>query len=1173
MNVAFVPSTFSLQDRYTVENGRVYLNGTQALLRVMLDQSRRDRHDGLSTAGFVCGYPGSPLGNVDDEMMGNRALLDSHHIVHRMGSNEELAATAVFGTQLLHEVPEPRYDGVFGMWFGKAPGVERAGDAFHHHNFRGVGRNGGVLCVAGDDPHARSTIFPSDSNAAFYKFFMPILVPGNAQEIVDYGLHGYALSRASGLWVGFKLVTDVADSAGIVEVGANRIQPVLPTVDYDGQPLTPKLEPDVLGGPMVETERRIVNGQLEIARRYAALNDLNRIVARPAKPRIGIISSGKTYYDVRQALSDLGLATDEALEEAGIGLLKLGMIFPIEPGIVREFARGMEELFVVEDKRPFIELFVKDMLYGAADQPRVVGKQDETGEPLLPVNGEQSADTIARALLRRLGEAVANPVAQARACALESRSAVAPMALSTARTPFFCSGCPHNTSLKAPDGAIVGAGIGCHIMDLWMTTPGFGTVKGYTQMGGEGAQWVGLSPFTNTRHFFQNLGDGTFAHSGSLAIRFAIAAKINVTYKILYNSTVAMTGGQDVTGGMSVPNMVKMLEAEGVGRIIVTTDEVEQFPSGKAGGAEVWPRERLMEAEKLLADVPGVTAIIHVQQCATEKRRLRKRGKIAQAPTRTIINERVCEGCGDCGVKSNCLSVLPVETAFGRKTQIHQSSCNQDMSCVQGDCPSFATIETRSLKKRSVARIPFPDVTLPEPELVVPRRGFSACLAGIGGTGVVTVNQILGTAAFLDGGGSVQTYDHTGSSQKAGPVISHLKILPAGESGAPTVGSSQADLFLVFDPLVAVTPANIVVASPDRTVAIVSTTAVPTGQMIADKTRRYPPGAQLKSRLDAVSRSDQNRYFDAQGLAERLLGDHLGSNLLLVGAAYQAGALPIAGDMIERAIKLNGTAVDMNILAFRWGRLLVADPAAIEAQIAAAQPAAKPPAISPGARRMLEGSSAAGELRETLALRIPELIAFQNEAYAVRYLALVETVRQAEAALPGAPSELAVAVAKYLYKLMAPKDEYEVARLLLDDVERARLEDTFGARPRVTWHLHPTFLRALGFKHKVKFGPWFMPVMKLLRAAKVVRGTPLDILALTSVRRMEKDILTQYEALVETLVAKLTPDNHAQAVRIASLPDMVRGYEHVKVGNAREYAAELTKQGAVMGINLRPVIT
>ncbi len=1168
-----LPNPFTLADKFTREEGPIYLNGTQALLRLMLDQRRLDQRAGLNTAGFVCGYPGSPVGGVDGEMQRNQKLLDTHHIVHRTGLNEELAATAAFGTQALHETPGARYDGVFAMWFGKAPGVDRAGDAFHHHNFRGVGRNGGVLVVAGDDPHARSTIFPSDSNAAFYKFFMPILAPGNVQEVIDYGLHGYALSRASGLWTGFKFVTDVADSAGVAWVGHDRVQPVLPEVLYDGQPLKPVFRPNEAGPPLIEAERRIANGQLEIARRYAALNGLNRIVVQPKAPRIGIVTWGKTYFDVRQALSDLGLHSDEALAEAGVGILKMGLIYPVEPDIVREFARGMPELLVVEDKRPFLELFLKEILYGTPDQPRIVGKADEHGAPLLPLQGEQSADTIARALLKRLGPLVQTPVAQSRALVLNPPALKrAPIMLSTARTPYFCSGCPHNTSLKAPDGAIVGAGIGCHIMDLWMGE-GFGLVKGYTQMGGEGAQWVGLAPFTDTKHFFQNLGDGTFAHSGSLAIRFAVAAKTNVTYKLLYNSTVAMTGGQDILGGMTVPDMVKMLEAEGVARIVITTDDPEQYPGGKVGSAEVWPRERLMEAQKLLAGTPGVTVLMHVQQCATEKRRLRKRGKMDYKPRSTIINERVCEGCGDCGVKSNCLSVQPVETPYGRKTQIHQSSCNQDFSCVKGDCPSFATVEAPALqqKLRGGQRVPLPTaLALPDPVSRVPEGAFSICLTGIGGTGVVTVNQILGTAAFRSGM-NVQTYDHTGSSQKAGPVVSHLKVLPHGVGGSPTVGTASADLFLVFDPLVAVSASNIAVASPERTVAIVSTTAVPTGEMVANKAKHYPAPDHLRETLDKVTRADHNVYLDAQNVAERLMGDHMASNLLLVGAAYQAGALPIPAEAIEEAIRLNGTAVEMNTEAFRWGRLLVGDPAKVEQamQQNRAPAAAAAAVLSPAARALVDsvpGQDAA--LRAVLELRVPELIAFQNAAYAERYTRQVAAVWRAEAALPGGRNALTLAVAKNLYKLMAYKDEYEVARLLLDDAERARLTRTFGENPRITWHLHPTFLRSLGFNQKVKFGPWFAPVLKLLRAAKGIRGTVLDVFARTEVRRLERQLLDHYEALLAQLVEALNAGNHEQAARIAALPDMVRGYEHVKVGNARQYAQAMNRETAAMGLAL-----
>ena len=1157
---------FTLDRKYTQREGTIYLNGTQALVRLMLDQRRLDERDGLNTAGFVCGYPGSPVGNVDKEMERARTLLDEHHVVHRQGLNEELAATAAFGTQALHEVPGARYDGVYAMWFGKAPGVDRTGDAFHHHNFRGVGRNGGVLAVAGDDPHARSTIFPSDSNAAFYKFFMPVLAPGSIQEVIDLGLHGYALSRASGLWVGFKFVTDVADSAGIAEVGPDRIRPVIPEVMLDGAPFRPVLRMNEAGPPLIENERRIVHGQLEIARRYAAVNGLNQIVVRPPKPRIGLLTSGKTYYDVRQALRDLGF-DEAALLDAGITILKMGMIHPVEPDIVREFARGLDEIIVIEDKRPFLELFVKDILYAEPDRPRVVGKTDETGAQLLPSHGELSADAIARALLARLGSCAHNAVALARGQMLAAPKR-APVALGTTRTPYFCSGCPHNTGLKLPDGAIVGAGIGCHIMALWMG-PGHGVVKGYTQMGGEGAQWVGLAPFTDTRHFFQNLGDGTFAHSGSLALRFAAASKANITYKLLYNSTVAMTGGQDIEGGMTVADMVKLFEAEGVRRVIVTTDEPQRYPGGTVGSAEVWPRDRLLEAETVLAKIEGVTVLLHDQQCATEKRRLRKRGKMDYKPRSAFINRRVCEGCGDCGVKSNCLSVQPVETEFGRKTEIHQSSCNQDLSCIAGDCPSFATVEPAGERrtKRAAPRAAFPsDVVLPAPAYKVPRDEFSIVLTGIGGTGVVTVNQILGTAAFASGL-RVQTYDHTGASQKAGPVVSHLKVLPAGAAGSPTVGTDSADLYLVFDPLVGVSANNLALASPARTIAVVSTTSVPTGEMVADKTKQYPAPAVLRATIDGRTRSAENRFVDAQTLAEALMGDHMASNLLLVGVAVQAGALPIEASAIEDAIRVNGTAVDMNIEAFRWGRLFVADRAKVEAALkrdTAAAPSS--PVLDEESAALVARVNATGELQRLLEIRVPELVAYQDAAWAERYVDLVTTVRRTEQSVVGDRTALSEAVARNLHKLMAPKDEYEVARLLLDDGEIARLKATFGDGATVRWHLHPTFLRRLGVTHKVEFGAWFTPVLRMLRWAKRLRGTPLDLFARTHQRRLEQALLVHYVELLRGLCAKLDADHYDAAVRIAALPDMVRGYEDVKERNIALYLDAARAQAAKLGV-------
>ncbi|NML47254.1 indolepyruvate ferredoxin oxidoreductase family protein [Ramlibacter sp. G-1-2-2] len=1148
----------TLQDRYTVEEGRIYLNGMQALVRLMLDQHRADRRNGLDTAGLVSGYPGSPVGGVDDEMLANRELLAQHQVVFQPGLNEELAATAIFGSQTLQSVPEAKHDGVYGLWYGKSPGVDRAADAFRHANFRGVGRNGGVLCVAGDDPHARSTIYPSDSNLVFASFLMPVLAPGNIQEVLDFGLHGYALSRASGLWVGFKLVTDVADSCASALVGPERVQPVLPQVEWEGKPFAPALRVNEAGPPMLQAERQIVGAQLEVAREYARLNGLNRITVNPPQARIGLLTGGKTYYDLRQALHDLGL-DDAALEAAGIRILTLGMLYPVEPGIVQEFARGLDEIIVVEDKRAFLELALKDLLYAGEHRPAVVGKHDELGRDLFPAHGELSADVIARVLRARLGA----KLALTAPCAQAARGII-PVQAIAGRTPYFCSGCPHNRSLRVPEGSVVGAGIGCHVMALWMGNV-FGNVTGYTQMGGEGAQWVGLAPFTGTKHFFQNLGDGTFHHSGSLAIRFAIAAGTNITYKVLYNKAVAMTGGQDVTGAMSVPAMVEMLRAEGVKRVIVTTDEPQKYAGGKAASAEVWHRDRLVEAEEALAATPGVTVLINDQQCAAEKRRLRRRGKLEYKPKTVFINERVCEGCGDCGRKSNCLSVQPVATEFGRKTQIHQSSCNQDFSCLDGDCPSFLTVEAAGSDARPPKRqaVPFPsDVLLPAPVSSVIGEHFSACLMGIGGTGVVTVNQILGTAAFLDGR-KVQTYDHTGSSQKGGAVISHLKILPQGEDAAPTLSKGSADLYLAFDALVGVNADNLSLAAPERTIAVVSTTQVPTGQMVSDvAASRYPALDALAERIAAASRAERNVFLDAQHVAERLLGDHMASNLLLVGVAWQLGALPIRAEAIEAAIRLNGVQRDMNLAAFRWGRLYVADQARVEAALREDKVAAPVLTLAPEAQEIIDSVGASGALLEALRIRVPELIAYQDAAYARRYAEVIARVRQA------GPDALALAVARNLYKLMAIKDEYEVARLHLEPAAQQALQASFGPGARIAWHFHPTFLRSLGVKKKLKLGAWFRPALQVLRAMKAVRGTSLDFLGMTRVRRVERALVPHYLALVDALLPRLDAGTLPLALELAEAPDMVRGYEDVKLANVTAYLARMDHLQRQLGLRV-----
>ncbi len=1159
VDLPLFPSGFTLESKYTQEEGRIYLTGIQALVRLPMDQHRADRRRGLRTATFISGYRGSPLGGFDMELERNRRLLQEHHIVHSPGLNEELAATAVMGSQQVGFYPGAKYDGVLGMWYGKGPGVDRTGDAFKHANFAGTGRNGGVLALGGDDPSSKSSTLPSASEVAFYDALMPVLYPGDVQDILDLGLHGFMLSRVSGLWVAMKIVTNVADGAGTAEVAPDRIRPVIPVVEYDGRPFQHQGDWRLLAPYNLEMERAIHGPRLEMVRRYARENGLNRITVPTRDAWLGIVAAGKTYYDVRQALAELGL-DETALDRYGVRLLKVGMLFPLEPDIVKEFARGLEEVLVIEEKRPFLETFVKDILYGLAQRPVVVGKRDEEERSLVPAHGELDPDTIARAIAARLSRKARIPSVEARLAYLEAtRQRPAPI-ISLPRTAYYCSGCPHNTSTVVPPGRIAAAGIGCHSMALWMDPAIYGQTIGITQMGGEGAQWVGMAPFTETQHIFQNLGDGTLFHSGGLAINYAVASGVNITYKILYNSAVAMTGGHTATGQLPIPALVRRLEAEGVKRIIITTDDVEKYRGVTLSPiAEVWPRERIIEAQETLAATPGVTVLIHDQQCAAEKRRLRKRGRLAEPPTRVFINERVCEGCGDCGRTSNCLSVQPVDTEFGRKTQIHQSSCNKDYSCLRGDCPSFITGEPVKNGHRPAGRgagrreVLDRSLALPEPVRRVPDEGFALHMMGIGGTGVVTVNQILGTAALLDGR-HVWGLDQTGLSQKGGPVVSDLKIGSAPQKTSK-VSAGGADLYLGFDLLVAADPNNLAKADPDRTIAVISTSKIPTGRMVVDPNATFPALADLLGAIAASTRREGNVYLDAQALAEALFGDHMPANILLLGAAYQAGALPISAAAIEQAIRLNGAAVETNLAAFRWGRLAVADPARVEALVKPAPRDVARPEPPAAVRPLYDWAAPGSELRRLLAVRVPDLVDYQDLAYARAYATFVRRVARVEQERTPGQTALAEAVARYLYKLMAYKDEYEVARLHLDPAVRREIAARFGPEARIAWHLHPPLLRALGLTHKVKLGPWFAPAFQALRQMKRLRGTPLDPFGHTEVRRTERALIAEYRQMIEAACARLTPENHALAVRLAELPDMVRGYERVKLENVRRYRA------------------
>jgi indolepyruvate ferredoxin oxidoreductase len=1150
---------FSLEAKYTQERGRIFLSGIQALVRLPLDQHRADLRRGLNTATFISGYRGSPLGGFDQTLERLSVLLKAHDVVFSSGLNEDLGATAVYGSQMAGLFPKPKYDGVIGMWYGKAPGVDRTGDLFKHANYAGVGKNGGVLALAGDDPLSKSSTLPSASEVALYDAFMPTLYPGNVQEILDLGLHGFMLSRTSGLWVGFKIVTNVADEIGTAEVDAERVSPIIPVVELDGKPFQHQINVNLIPPYGLDMERTIHGARLELARRYAYENKINRITVPTPNAWLGILTSGKTYYDVRQALTELGL-DEAALRRYGIRILKMGMLFPMEPRVVREFSRGLQEILVVEEKRSFLEMFCKDILYGMTDRPQVVGKVDEEDRPLLQPVGELDSDLVARAIARRLARRIRIDSVEARIQHLDELKR-RPKAFTLARSAFFCSGCPHNRSTVVPEGSVASAGIGCHGMAMGMDRG----IIGVTHMGAEGAQWVGIAPFTETTHLFQNIGDGTFFHSGGLALNYAVASGVNITYKILYNGAVAMTGGQNAAGALAIPALSRRLEAEGVKKIIITSDDTAKYSGTSiAANAEVWHRDRLLEAQSVLAATRGVTVLIHDQHCAAEKRRLRKRGKMVDPQTRVFINERVCEGCGDCGKKSNCLSVQPLDTEFGRKTAIHQSSCNKDYSCLLGDCPSFLTIAGAGTAPKRERKVTPLDADLPEPALKVPTEGFALHMMGIGGTGVVTINQILGTAAMLDGR-HVRGLDQTGLSQKGGPVVSDLKLASATIESANKVSAGSADLYLGFDLLVATDPVNLDKAESGRTIAVVSTSQIPTGQMVVDTAVHFPELTSMLMSIDRVTRKDPNVYLDAQAMAEALFGDHMAVNPIMLGAAYQAGALPVSAASIEKAIRLNGVSVEMNLLAFRWGRMAVVDRAQVEAAVAQATTRAvgQPAALGAVAQALVDRVGATGELRRLLEIRVPELIAYQNAAYAGEYVDFVARVAQVEAERAPGQRGLAEAAARYLHKLMAYKDEYEVARLHLDAAVQAQLQSKFGPKVRTYWHLHPPLLRALGLKKKIRLGRWFTPAFRLLAAMKGLRGTRLDVFGYAAIRRVERDLIEEYRQHLETVLVRLSPVTHDLAVKLAELPDEIRGYEHVKMENVarfRDRAQQLIAQ-------------
>lgn len=1145
--------TATLDDKYSLGAGRAFMSGVQALVRLPMLQRQRDAAAGLNTGGFISGYRGSPLGGYDQALMAAKKHLAANHIVFQPGVNEELGATAVWGTQQLDLYPQSaKYDGVFGIWYGKGPGVDRCSDVFKHANMAGTSKHGGVIAIAGDDHVSKSSTAPHQSDHIFKACGLPVFFPSNVQDILDMGLHAFAMSRFSGVWSGMKTIQEVVESSASVSVDPDRVKIILPE-DFMMPPGGLHIRwPDA----PLEQEARLMDYKWYAALAYVRANRLNHNVIETKQDRFGIIASGKAFNDTRQALNDLGL-DDDTCRSLGIRLHKVNVVWPLEATITRSFAEGLQEILVVEEKRQVIEYQLKEELYNWRSdvRPNVLGKFDEPegdstgGEWSMPNPSENwllraKADLtpaiIAKAIAKRLkklgvGEDIVRRMDERLSVIAAREAQLAAMKTDTGeRAPWFCSGCPHNTSTRVPEGSRAVAGIGCHYMAVWMDR----STSTFTQMGGEGVPWTGQAPFTNEQHIFANLGDGTYFHSGSLAIRQSIASGVNITYKVLYNDAVAMTGGQQVgerPEGHSVFQIMKSLVSEGVAKLVIVTDQPEKY-DGKVlePGVTVHHRDELDRIQREFREIKGTTAIIYDQTCATEKRRRRKRGKMVDPARRVVINELVCEGCGDCSVQSNCLSVEPVETEFGRKRRINQNTCNKDYSCVKGFCPSFVTVEGGQLKKPKKEKkgtlegLP----ALPEPALPSTERAWGIVVGGVGGTGVITIGQLLGMAAHLEGKGVV-TQDAGGLAQKGGATWSHIQIASRPDAIHTTkVDTAAADLVIACDSIVAAAKYTLTVMQQGRTYVALNTHGTPTASFVKNPDWQFP-GNNCEAAVRASVGDALVGAFDAEQVAEQLLGDSIYTNPLMMGYSWQQGRIPLSLAAIMRAIELNGVQVDNNKAAFEWGRRCAHDLASVQALFKAQQ-----------VIQFLKRPS----LADTIATRVDFLTDYQDAAYAAQYKAFVEKVQAAEAPLGGGTA-LSEAVARYLFKLMAYKDEYEVARLHTDPAFTQKIADMFEGDYKLVHHLAPPLTAKKNDKGeliKQPFGPWMRSAFALLAKMKGLRGTALDIFGRTEERKTERALIGEYRASIEEMLKTLNAGNRTLAVEIARIPEEIRGYGHVK---------------------------
>jgi len=1152
--------TVSLDDKYSLDCGHAFMSGVQALVKLPMLQRHRDALAGRNTAGFVSGYRGSPLGGYDQALWKASKYLKTQNIVFQPGVNEELAATALWGTQQLGFAPEGsnEFDGVFGIWYGKGPGVDRCSDVFKHANMAGTTPWGGVIAVAGDDHYAKSSTAAHQSDQIFEACGLPIFFPANPQEILDLGLHAFAMSRFAGVWAGMKTIQEIVESSSTVLIDPARVEIVIPS-DFDMPPsgLHIRWPDDVL-----EQEARLMHHKWYAAAAYIRANRLNYNVIEGPNDRFGIVASGKAYNDTRQALYELGL-DDDTCRRLGIRLHKVGVVWPLEARITREFASGLEEILVVEEKRQVIELQMKEELYNWSERPTVIGKfaegggvwsqSDPASETLLRATADLNPAIIARVIASRLkklgllaaGGADIGARVGAHLGLLEGKeSALRATALNggvtDVRQPWFCSGCPHNSSTVVPEGSRAMAGIGCHYMVNWMDRSTFG----FTQMGGEGVPWIGQAPFSREKHMFANLGDGTYFHSGLLAIRQSIAAGVNITYKILYNDAVAMTGGQQLgerPEGHSVLQIAESMHAEGVTKLVLVTDDPRKYEGVHIpGNPEVRHRSLLDATQRELRDIAGTTVLIYDQTCATEKRRRRKRGTMPPSTTRVMINELVCEGCGDCGVQSNCLSIEPLETEFGRKRTINQNSCNTDLSCLKGFCPSFVTVEGGRLKKKGKAQMPSRSRLGGLPEPVLPSLSGSdvwgVIVAGVGGTGVITIGQLMGMAAHIEGKGIV-TQDAAGMAQKGGATWSHVLIANSpGVIRTTRVGTAAADLILACDPLVAVSTETGARTREGRTRVALNTRVVPTAAFVRNPNWKNPQEACAADLVRTLG-ADAVSAFDADAMAARLMGDTIFVNPMILGYAWQKGWIPLRQESLMRAIELNAVAVESNKAAFEWGRQAAYAPAAVSELLTPAQ---------------LVNFKKRETANQIVERRAEFLSDYQNARYAAQYKAFVSKVQQIEGAL--GKTSLTEAVARNLFKLMAYKDEYEVARLHTDRGFYQRISSTFEGNYKVSYHLAPpTFTRrdAKGEPQKFAVGPAMRIGFRLLAALKFLRGTAFDIFGYTEERRTERQLISEYCSCVEELLRHLQADNHALALEIAALPEQIRGFGHIKERNLK----------------------